>query len=134
MATLDDEVHYDDPARHLVRRSALRLKLLDHSTTGAIVAVATSSLPEHVGGVRNWDYRYTWVRDAAFSTYVLRGIGLLSEADAFLRWTLTCAERDGKPSIMYTLVGGQPGEETEDPDSEGWSGSAPVPWGNGAAG
>lgn len=127
-------VTYEGPQRELVRRSALTLKLLDHSTTGGIMAAATSSLPEHVGGVRNWDYRYTWVRDAAFSTYALRRIGLTSEADAFLSWTLACADRDGGPSIMYALDGGQPPEETSDERLRGWRGSAPVRWGNGAAG
>ncbi|GGF95137.1 glucoamylase [Rhodococcoides trifolii] len=129
-----EHVEYEGPQRRLVRRSALTLKLLDHSTTGGIMAAATSSLPEHVGGVRNWDYRYTWVRDAAFSTYALRRIGLTTEADAFLSWTLACAERDGKPSIMYALDGGQPPEEWEDDTLSGWRGSAPVRWGNGAAG
>ena len=127
-------ISYEGPQRQLVRRSAVTLKLLDHFSTGGIMAAATSSLPEWVGGERNWDYRYTWVRDAAFSTYALRRIGCNSEADAFLAWTLGCAERDGKPSIMYTLDGGQPPAERTDPTLSGWRDSAPVRWGNGAAG
>ncbi|TXG91210.1 glycoside hydrolase family 15 protein [Rhodococcus rhodnii] len=127
-------VTYEGPQRGTDLRSALTLKMLDHSSTGAIMAAATSSLPEEVGGVRNWDYRYTWVRDAAFSTYALRRIGLRSEADAFLAWTLECAERDGGPSIMYALDGGQPPDEREDPGLSGWRNSRPVRWGNGAAG
>jgi alpha,alpha-trehalase len=125
--------HYDGPQHALVRRSAIALKMLDYLPTGAIVAAPTSSLPEAIGGPRNWDYRYAWVRDCAFSVYALRRIGLASEAWAFLGWVLDSVERDGRPHILYTLDGDQPEPEYEDPVLEGYRKSPPVRWGNGAA-
>jgi alpha,alpha-trehalase len=124
---------YDGPRPGLVRRSAITLKLLDHFRNGAIVAAPTSSLPEEIGGVRNWDYRYAWIRDCAFSVYALRRIGMTAEAWAFLGWSLDAAERHGGPKVMYDLDGETCPEESEDPDLEGYRGSAPVRWGNDAA-
>jgi alpha,alpha-trehalase len=128
-----DGIEYQGPEEALVRRSAITLKLLDHFQNGAIVAAPTSSLPEAIGGVRNWDYRYTWIRDCAFSVYALRRIGLTREAEAFLGWALDAAERHGGPQIMYDIDGETCPEEYEDPDLEGYRRSAPVRWGNGAA-
>jgi GH15 family glucan-1,4-alpha-glucosidase len=124
---------YDGPAEPLVRRAAITLKLCDHWVNGSAVAAPTSSLPAPVGGVRNWDYRYTWIRDAAFTVFALRRIGFADEADAFLGWVLDAFEQSQQPRIMYDLDGGLVPEEWEDAGLEGYRRSAPVRWGNGAA-
>jgi pentatricopeptide repeat protein len=98
------------------------------------VAAPTSSLPEWIGGPRNWDYRYAWIRDAAFSVYALHRIGLSHEAAGFLAWVLDAVERHGRPRVMYDLDGNKPPEERHDPELEGYRRSAPVRWGNAASG
>ena len=124
---------YQGPEELLVRRAALTLKLLDHWSHGSLVAAPTSSLPAPVGGVRNWDYRYTWVRDAAFSVWALRRIGFEEEASGFLGWVLDAFEGTGSPRIMYDVSGAKVPDEREDPELAGYRHSAPVRWGNGAA-
>lgn len=126
-------IDYNGPQAPLVRRSAIALKMLDYFENGAIVAAPTSSLPEAIGGPRNWDYRYTWIRDAAFSVYALRRIGLRREGAAFLGWELDAVERAGRPRVLYDLDGTQPRPEREDPELEGYRCSRPVRWGNAAA-
>ena len=124
---------YEGPQEPLVRRAAITLKLCDHWVNGSIVAAPTSSLPAPVGGVRNWDYRYTWIRDAAYSVFALRRIGFGNEADAFLGWVLDAFEDSRQARIMYDLDGSPVPDEREDPELEGYRRSAPVRWGNGAA-
>ena len=124
---------YDGPEPLLVRRAAITLKSCDDCANGSLVAAPTSSLPAPVGGVRNWDYRYTWVRDAAFSVWALRRIGCEDEVSGFLGWVLDAFEGTRSPRIMYDVAGGEVPDEWEDPELEGYRASAPVRWGNGAA-
>jgi alpha,alpha-trehalase len=124
---------YEGPEAALVRRAALTLKLCDQWSNGALVAAPTASIPAPIGGVRNWDYRYTWIRDASFSVYALRRIGFAAEAGAFLGWVLDTFEHGSAPKIMYDLEGSPVPDERVDPELEGYRRSAPVRWGNGAA-
>ena len=125
--------------REELQRSAITLKLLTYAPTGGLVAAPTAGLPEQIGGERNWDYRYTWVRDASFSVHTLARMGFVEEAVAFSQWlrdrVIEQAGSDTGPlNIMYRVDGDPDLEEETLADWEGYRGSHPVRIGNGAAG
>ncbi|GAB3151860.1 trehalose-phosphatase [Micromonospora sonneratiae] len=121
-------------AREMVSRSALTLRGLCHEATGSILAAATTSLPEELGGVRNWDYRYCWLRDAAMTARALVDLGSITEAEAFLRWVDGCVERTGghpeRLHPLYTVDGYELGAEAVIDTLPGYAGSRPVRVGN----
>ncbi len=124
-----------EPWADAVERSLLTLKALTHRETGGIVAAATTSLPELIGGERNWDYRYCWLRDATFALYAFHLAGLREELERWRSWLLRAVA--GKPSqlqIMFGLDGERLLPEFELPWLSGFEGSRPVRVGNGAAG
>ncbi|UQA63594.1 glycoside hydrolase family 15 protein [Polyangium aurulentum] len=121
--------------REVVNRSALVLKMLTFDPTGAIVAAPTCSLPEELGGVRNWDYRYTWIRDAAFTLYAFLRVGFTDEAARFMEWLeARCREADGgQPlQVVYGIDGRKDLIESALGHLDGYRGSRPVRIGNGA--
>jgi GH15 family glucan-1,4-alpha-glucosidase len=124
---------YDGPYREAVMSSLTVLKAMTYAPTGGLVAAATTSLPEHLGGVRNWDYRYCWLRDATFTLYSLMNGGYVEEARAWREWLVNAvAGRPDEMQIMYSVTGGRRLTEIELDWLSGYEESRPVRIGNAA--
>ncbi|MGN6553063.1 MAG: glycoside hydrolase family 15 protein [Verrucomicrobiota bacterium] len=131
-----DRSRYRGRWRETVNRSAMTLKLLTSARYGSLVAAPTFGLPEEPGGARNWDYRYTWIRDASFTIYALMQLGYLDEATAFIRWIeQRCRELEpGNPlQVMYGIDGRHDLPETELDQWQGYMNSRPIRIGNAAS-
>ncbi|AZM87784.1 glycoside hydrolase family 15 protein [Streptomyces sp. W1SF4] len=127
------QCRYEGPYEEAVTRSLITLKALTFAPTGGIAAAATTSLPEEIGGVRNWDYRYCWLRDATLTLGALLSTGFLDEARAWRGWLLRAVAGDPADlQIMYGIAGERRIPETELPWLRGYAGSAPVRIGNAA--
>ena len=131
--TWSDELEYEGPFRPAIVRSLITLRLLTYSPSGAPVAAPTTSLPEAIGGSRNWDYRYAWPRDASIGLSAFLATGHARLADSFMHW-LSHASRLSRPRlrVLYDIFGKPVPDET-DVDASGYLGSSPVRLGNGAS-
>ncbi|MBS3177843.1 MULTISPECIES: glycoside hydrolase family 15 protein [unclassified Pseudoclavibacter] len=132
--TWSDEFSYEGPWSEQVQRSALALKLLIHSPTGAIAAAATSSLPENPAGGKNWDYRFAWIRDLAYTAHSLTWFGLREETHAAISWLLRTIREQGPDVLVMYSLGGSTCAGVVEYDVPGWRGIGPVVSGNPAQG